>query len=173
MCGVGERIAIARLVAPFGIKGYLKVRLFSEDPKRLASLKRVYIGSSPETSTPGTIDDVLIQHNGIMLKLAEVPDRTAAERMAGNFLFVEETETIHLPKGSYFIHELIGCTVQSADGKELGILADVQQYPAQDIWSIAYEGKTVMIPAVKEFIKSVDIGQRVIVVQHVEGFFEE
>lgn len=171
--GPPSRIAIARLIAPFGINGYAKVRVYAPDPKRLKNITEVYVGPSPNNVRLSAIDDVLVQQNGVMVKLAAVPDRTAVERLIGQFLFVEETKAIRPKHGQYFVHDIIGCAVECDDGKRIGTVTDVGQFPAQDVWIIDHNARSVMIPAVKEFIKSVNIARRVIVVQNVEGFLEE
>ena len=168
----GDRIAIARVLAPFGIKGFNRVLLFGDDPERLSDGLPVLMGAAAATAKPDVIETVLLQGNGTMVKFASVPDRTAAERITGLLLFVEQADALKPKRGAWFIHDIIGCTVQTAEGTVIGPVTDVQQYPAQDMWFVRYHGRPVMIPAAKEFIKKVDLRQRVIVVQNVEGFLE-
>jgi 16S rRNA processing protein RimM len=76
-------------------------------------------------------------------------------------------------KSEYFVHDIIGCVVQTTDGKVIGVLEDVVQSRAQDLWAIRINQKIVYIPAVKEFIKSVNIADKTIVVSIIEGLIEE
>ena len=169
---MNDLIAIARLGAAFGIKGYVKVYPLSHDPNRFSRLKEMFIGRTPADVSPVTIEDVKVHQNAFIVKLNTVPDRTAAERMTGNICFVPVSEVVTPPRGTWFVDDVVGCMMQRQDGTPVGIVREVQKYPAQDLWIIDHHGKPVMIPAVKEFIKRVDISKRIIVVENVEGFLE-
>jgi 16S rRNA processing protein RimM len=170
---MNDLTAIAKLTAPFGIKGYLRAQLLTHTPERMADLSVAYLGLSPANAVEVVVEDVLFQHKGCIVKLASVPDRTAAERVAGKFLFVPDADRVKPPRGEYFVDDIIGCQVQTAEGVTIGKIRDVLKYPAQDVWLIASRGKTFMMPAVKEFIKRVDVKNHVVVVQGIEGFLEE
>jgi 16S rRNA processing protein RimM len=87
-------------------------------------------------------------------------------------MFVREDELAPPPKGSWFIHDIIGCSVVLEDGTPLGIVKDVWQMPGNDLWEIIYQGKPVMVPAAKEFIKNVDIAGKKIILAPPDGLFE-
>lgn len=167
-----ELVAIAKLIAPFGIKGYLKVQLHTHSPERLVDLQSAFIGRNAAEVQEVGIVDVQFHHKGCVLKLVTTPDRTAAERMVGNFLFVPAAARAKLPRGEFYVDDVIGCTVTTVEGLVIGKIQDVLKYPAQDVWSIDYRGKIVMIPVVKEFIKQVDVKKQIVVVQGIEGFLE-
>jgi len=103
------------------------------------------------------------------VKLESVDDRTGAEPLRGAMVFVRRSDAAPPPEGGYYIHDLIGCEVRTVAGEVVGTLSDVLETPAQHLW-VVKSGETVHdIPAVRKFIRSVDIEKKEIVVDLPEG----
>ena len=166
-------VAVGKIVGCFGVKGYLKIYPTADDPERLQKLSTVFLGATIEECRMYTTEDVIIRGKGAVVKFDAVNDRTAAERLVGMHLFVEEHDAHPPQQGSYFTHDVIGCEVWSVEGQHIGTVEDVYRMPAQDVWVIRNGVKEQMIPAVKEFIKSVDIAQRKIIVKLIDGLIEQ
>jgi 16S rRNA processing protein RimM len=160
---------LAQVTGSFGLKGFVKVRLSTDSPARLKSAGRVLLGKSASSCREYHVEAVQSGGRNILVKFREVGDRTAAGLLSGSYIFVEESRRATPPKGSYLVDEIIGCTVTTADGSVVGTVEDVYKMPAQDVWVVRSGTKVGMIPAVKEFIKSVDIARRRIVVELIEG----
>jgi 16S rRNA processing protein RimM len=164
--------ALARITGCFGLKGHLKLRLSTGSPGRLKGLKEVFLGESAADCEPLEIEEVTAGLRNTLVKFRGVNDRTSAEPLVGRYLFVEESRTVKLKKGSYFVHDIIGCSVVTADGTLIGEVENVYKFPGQDVWAIRRGAASDMIPAVKEFIKEVDLAHRRIVVQLIDGLLE-
>ena len=105
-----------------------------------------------------------------VLKLSCCPDRNAAEALRGKELFLDKDRLWDVPEDTYFVDELIGMQVFEEDGRHVGRISDVKYGSAQDIYIIENaEGKSFMLPAVKEFIKDVDVDGRRMTVRLIEG----
>ena len=165
--------AVAKIVGCFGIKGFVKVQLLTHSTPRLNKLRNIFIGISENTAVPAVVEEIVFNRNPALVKLQDVNDRTSAEKITGKFLFVDEQNVAVPPKGSYFIHEIIGYEVWSETDVYVGILADVYKLPAQDVWVVEKDGKQFMIPAVKDFIKVVDAEKHKIIITVIEGLIEE
>jgi 16S rRNA processing protein RimM len=170
---MADLFVIARLTGCFGIKGYFKTQVLTHSPKRLLKLKKVFLGVTTENLIELTIEDVLFQQRSTLVKFEGVDDRTAAERYIGRYVFIPESNVLRPPKGSFFIHDLVGCRVQTGEGKQIGIIEDVLKAPSQDIWTIRQGDQVKMLPAVKDFIIEVDILNRTVIVKTIEGLLEE
>jgi 16S rRNA processing protein RimM len=165
--------AVGKIVGCFGIKGYVKVRSSTHSAQRFKTLRQIYLGISPENTVPDIIDEVFTDRHPVVMKFRSIPDRSSAERVIGQYIFIEERD-LELPaSGSYFIHDIIGCEIWSKKNEYVGTLEDVYKLPAQDVWVIRNENKRFLIPAVKDFIKSVDAKGRKIVIDVIEGLIEE
>lgn len=143
------------------------------DTRRFKKLKRVFIGMDEETVCETRVTRVAVEHRGVRLGLDSIPDRSAAEKIVGSILFVDEKDAIPPPKGAFFIHDLIGLSVVEEDGTPVGVLKDVLKVSANDIYVVENEGKEILLPAVKEFIKKIDVKAGTMSVRLIEGMIDE
>jgi 16S rRNA processing protein RimM len=157
----------------FGLKGYVKLYPSSGEPERMASLSDVFIGASDDAALPYVVEDVIVRPNGVVAKFAGVDDRTAAEKFTNCLLYVEEAKAKKPPKGAFFAHDIVGCEIWDTDGRLVGAVEDILKFPAQDLWSVRTATGTFLLPAVKEFVRKVDLKNRKIVVQMIEGLAQE
>lgn len=88
-------------------------------------------------------------------------------------LFIEESNLLELPEDEYYIYKLIGVDVYDQDNKFIGKIKDVLTTLANDVYNIDYNGKNVYIPAVKEFIKDVDIEKSIMKVNIIDGMLND
>jgi 16S rRNA processing protein RimM len=161
-----QKILVAVIVKPQGIRGEVKVKTFTDAPEDLQTLAKVFIDDKPYkiVAVRGVVGDTAF------IALKGVADRNAAEALRGRELYALREDIPPLPDGRYFIADLIGCRVADEEGKEIGVLSDVT--PAKtDVYSVTIGGKEVMFAAVDGVILNVDVEQKVITVQRKR--FEE
>jgi len=168
-----ELYAVGKIVACFGIDGYLKIQPMTHTIDRLGLLKTALIGLSADSAVQYDIDEVLEKNRGTMLKVRGINSRTAAETLVGAFLFVSEKDLSAPPEGSYFVHDIIGATVRTQQGETIGTITDVYKAPGQDIWVIRRGEKEYLLPVVKEFIEAVDIAAKQVTIRPMKGLFDE
>jgi 16S rRNA processing protein RimM len=174
---VRDLVAVGSIVKAFGIKGELVVEPMTGVPDRFRSLQRVFLVSKEQAlgtaaGEPVTTDvtDVHVEPRGVRMRLACAPDRTAAEKLVGLLLMIPPEETVALPPGTFFIHEIIGFRAVDEQGGTLGTLNDVLQYPAHDVYVIGGPGKPdLLIPAVREFVRNIDRATRTVTIRVIEG----
>ncbi len=144
----------------------------TDDPERLRKLLDVFIGTEEDDAVPMKVEAVRLLHRSVVLKIAGVDDRTAAEALKGRFVFVAAKNLARPRKGRWFVHDIIGCAVATLDGRDVGKVADVMKSGAQDIWVVRNGPKEYLIPVVGEFIVSVDVAGRRIVIRPIEGLLD-
>jgi 16S rRNA processing protein RimM len=166
-------LAVGKIVKPFGIRGEVVLHPMTENLARFKKLKRVFIGKTDVAATETTVLDVVVEQRGVRIRLDGIADRTAAEQIVGSLLFVDERDAVRLPKGAYFIHDLLGMNVVDEQGTTVGVMKDVLKYPAHDVYVVGREGKEFLIPAVKEFIRKIDVETRTMRVRLIEGMLDE
>ena len=164
-----ELLAVGKVVKAFGIGGELVVEPLTDSPERFRTLRAVLLGLTPDTARHVRIEKAQIGNRGVRLRLAGVPDRATAEQLVGQFLFVDKRHRISLPRGRYFVHDIVGLTVLDEHGVPRGTVRDVLKMPAHDLYVIEYGGQQYMLPAVKEFILGVDLESRTLTVHLIEG----
>lgn len=159
---------VGQIVNAVGIKGELKIYPLTDYKERFDELEFVYI-----EGRRFDIERVRYNNELVILKLKSIDDRTTAEKYRTLYLKIDRENARKLPEGTYFIVDLIGCEVYSTEGSYIGTLTDVIQNTAQDLYEIkTKELKNILIPAVEEFVKEIDIEKKMIKIQLIEGLMD-
>ena len=154
------------------MNGEVKIHSYSRSIAEYERLTGVLRGINDRELVPCEIERVEGRGNEIFLKFKQIDDRTAAGKIVGEYLFVEETKRTQLPKGKYFDDDILDCTVIDEQGNTLGVVYDVVQYPASKVYEVKTDRGIVSMPAVEAFIRSVDIEKKKIIVRPPEGLFD-
>ena len=138
----------------------------------LAKFKRLFTSADGAGET--RVLGVRAQGNVILLRLDGVTDMDAARAQVGRTYYLAKADA-KLPRGRYFIDDLLGCDVVDADTDRVyGQLTNVDRPAAQDIYTVTDgAGEEHMLPAVPEFVKKIDIDARKIFVTPIEGMFTD
>jgi 16S rRNA processing protein RimM len=164
--------AVGRVVKAFGIKGEIIVRPLTSSPDRFRRLRSVLVGKNEATTVPAKIDLAYIGQRGVRLKLATTSTRTEAEKLVGAFLFVDRRDRLRPSRGTYYVDQVMGLTVIDESGGHVGTVTDVMKLPAQDVYVVRTGEREIMIPAVREFIRKIDIGSGTMKVRLIDGMME-
>ncbi|MDD6045495.1 MAG: ribosome maturation factor RimM [Clostridia bacterium] len=170
-----DYLRIALIARPHGVQGSVKLLPLSEDMNRYHGLKEAYLERNGQYQ-PITLSDVGVQPDAVYARLSCCPDRNTAETLRNLYICVDRVNAIKLPEGRYFISDIIGCAVTDTEGKQYGKLTDVLETGANDVYVIKGD-KTLMVPALKKLLSSVDIQAKAIVldaaVLEEVGLFED
>lgn len=167
---MGERLAppdfliVGRILAPWGIAGEIKTRVLTDFPDRFTPGEAVYVDGRPlviESSRPHK------QH--LVLKLATVDTREDAEKLRGLDLCIPDSELRELPEDEYYAFQLIGLDVVTTEGKHIGKVADIMPTAGNDVYIIKGETREILIPAIEDVVKSIDLENGRIVIEAIEG----
>ncbi|MEW6046974.1 MAG: ribosome maturation factor RimM [Bacillota bacterium] len=167
-----ERVAVAKILAPHGIRGEVRAEVLSDDPARLASVGACFLrlsgGGAIQVEVvrarPGPRGSVIVAFSGI-------EDRDAAEKLRGALVEIPRDAVRPLPEGHIYLFELLGMEVVTEGGERVGRVTGVLRSPAHDIWEISRPegGPPVLLPAVRVFVGAVDPAARRVVVRLPEG----
>ncbi len=106
---------------------------------------------------PFTVAAVRIQGDAALLRLQEITNRTAAEKLGGLDVEVPTSEALPLPKGQFYWHQVIGLTVIDATtGNELGTVKDILETGANDVYVVQGQTKEILVPAIKDVVVEID-----------------
>lgn len=149
----------------------MKIESFGRTKEEFEQTEHILLGLDELRVRPVEIESVKMRGDEIYLKLRGIDDKTAADVVRGQYLFVEETLRKDLPNEKFFIDELIGCAVVSEEGASFGKVISVDEYPAHIVYTVRTKRGDVLLPAVKEFIMLVDVDKKEIVAKPPEGLF--
>jgi len=157
-------VPIARVVAPWGIRGEVKVEPLTDFPDRFACGETIYL-----RGLPLNIESSRQHDNSIILKLAAIDSRDQAGEIRGSFLEIPFSELHSLDEGEYYQFQLLGLKVLSTDGKLLGQVSNVIQTGSNDVYEISSGTKVFLIPATDEIIKSIDLNKGCMTIEILKG----
>lgn len=165
-----EDVLIGTIGRAHGLRGEVSVRVRTDEPeRRFAAGAPVLIEGRPRT-----VDAVRWHSGTLLIRLAGVSDRTAAEALAGTELWARvRADAVPEEADAYYDRQLIGLTVLDASGTEVGTVADVLHLPAQDVIAVATPAGERLVPFVAELVPLVDLERRVIQVADVAGLLRE
>ncbi|HZK43807.1 MAG TPA: ribosome maturation factor RimM [Syntrophomonadaceae bacterium] len=168
-----ELIAIGKIVGTFGYKGMMKVQILTDFPERFNSLEKVHLAHGEK------IEEFLVQatkaHNQlILIKLDGIENKELAAKYKNAFLKITEDEVYPLPEGYYYHFQLEGMDVYDDKRGHLGKLTAVLETGANDVYIIKSEKYgEILIPAIKQVIKAVDVETNIMRVELLEGLIDE
>lgn len=166
-----EWATIGKVVALFGIRGELKVLLLTDIPNRFAGLGAVYAGPDHTRRLIQSIRPY--KGEMIVLKLEGIDDANTAESLRDQNLAIPVSELAQLPPDSYYQHDILGLMVITLDGQKLGSIVDIIVTGSNDVYVIkAPDGSQVLIPAIKDVIKQVDLIRRTMYIDPLPGLLD-
>lgn len=167
-----ELLKVGIITSTHGIRGEVKVFPTTDDPKRFLDLEEIILDTGKEKKTL-TIQQVKFFKNLVILKFKEYDNINDVEIYRKKELFVTRDQAVPLAENEYFIADLIGLQVISDEGENLGEIADVLQTAANDIYIIKKLGVAdLLVPAIKECVKKVDIKSGIIEIHLLPGLRE-
>ena len=155
---------IGQIVAPFGIRGEVKVRLETDFPNRFADLKEACVRGG-STACRKSIEGCRLHKGQALVKFAGVESIEHAERLRGSLVQIPRSAAVELPRDSYYRDDLVGLEVVTVAGACIGTVDEVLRYPAQDLLRVG----EALIPAVRPIVRSIDLKARRVVVDPPEG----
>lgn len=162
-------LEIGQIVNSYGIKGFLKVVPFTDNVKRFDDLKTIYIEKNKKLSEM-EIEEVKYHKNLVLLKLKGIDDINDTLEFKNCYIKIDRKDAVELPEDTYFIVDLIDMDVTTDEGENLGKIVDVFPTGSNDVYVVKDElGKQVLLPAIGDVIKSVDVKNKKMVVHLIEG----
>lgn len=165
-------LEIGQIVNTFGIKGQVKIVPFTDDITRYDELKEIYVEKKNELKL-FQIEQVNYKKNMVILKLKGIETVEEAEKLRNCYLKIDRKDAKELPKDTYFIVDLLGLDVYTDEGKLLGKVDDIYNTGSSDIYVVKDElGKQILLPAIKDVLKEVDLENQKIIVHLIKGLVD-
>ncbi len=168
-----DRLTCIGIVAQaHGVKGELKVIPQTDSPHFYKSAQTVILETSRGLRR-FSVSDLITRPGSWIMALQEVNDREAAQALRGASILLEDASLKPLEQDEFFRHDLIGCVVETLDGKTLGLVEDVMETGANEVLVVSGETNSVMVPMVADVIKDVNIAGKVIRIDPIPGLLND
>lgn len=167
-----DKFQVGIISSTHGIRGEVKVFPTTDDVTRFKKLKKVLLDTGKEF-LEWEVEGVKFFKQFAILKFKGIDNINDIEKYKGKSLYVTRENAVRLKKDEYFIADLIGIKVYDESGKEIGILKDVIETGANDVYCVEMTDKTeLLLPAIKECILSVDIEAGSMTVHVLDGLLD-
>ena len=160
-------VLVGVVVSAHGVRGEMRVSPETDFPERFATQESLSV--VPRGAAPRLLRvESARTHTGkglVLLRLEGIDDRDAADALRGSALYIRESDLTPLPEGRYYEFQILGLTVVTEDGRDLGKITEIIHTGANDV----YETPLALIPAIDQIVRQVDLEAGRIVVHWVEG----
>ncbi len=164
-------LLVGTIGLPFGIKGQVKLHTITSRPEHLLRLKTVFLGDARAATELRRVAEH--KHAVMILTLAGVEDRNAADELRGTEVFIRQQDAAPLDEDEYFLHDLPGLQVETTGGEVLGTVDQVLETGANDVLVVKREnGEEALIPMTHEVVKALDLTARRIVIEPIQGLLD-
>ncbi len=162
-----EYFEVGQIVNTSGLKGLVKVNLFTDN---IEKFDKVLIEKNKQL-IEYKIEEVRYNKNQAIIKFKGIDNIDTAETFRNCYIKVDRSWAAELPEDTYYIVDLIGLEVFSDEDKRLGTVKEVYPVPGgkNDIYVVETGEKDLLLPAIKEVIKKVDIPNKKIIVHLLDG----
>jgi 16S rRNA processing protein RimM len=160
---------IGKIVNTHGVKGEVRVLPTTDEPKRFSKLTQIEVfGRTQQTYE---VEGVRYHKNFVLLKLKGVDTCDQAETLKNTQIKINRSESLPLASDEYYISDLYDLNVETEEGRSLGVLQDIIYTGSNDVYVVYSEitQKEILIPAIKQCIKRVDLAERKMIVHLLEG----
>lgn len=167
-----QTLRVGVISSTHGVHGEVKVFPTTDDANRFKKLKTVILDTGREKMTLN-VENVKFFKNMVILKFKEFNNINEIEKYKGKDLLVTREQAVKLAPNENFIVDLIGLKVVTDQGEEFGILKDVLQTGANDVYIIdGKDGKEYLFPAIPQCILDVNLEESVITVHIMDGLLD-
>lgn len=160
---------IGIIVKPQGIRGEIRILPTTDDPSRFSLLinQEIFVNHKAYKLTAARL-----QKGIVIAKLEGVDSRNAAELLIKSVITIPPEKALPLQQDEYYIRDLIGLSVETEEGENIGTISKVLNTNANDVYIIKTQDDSFMIPAIKDVVLSVSTADKKIVVRLMEGLRE-
>ncbi|MGM0844575.1 MAG: ribosome maturation factor RimM [Bacillota bacterium] len=163
---------VGKIVNTHGVKGEVRVISRTDFPdERYKKGNMLYLfveqGRAPVELT---VESHRKHKNFDLLTFVGYTDISMVESFKDGIVKIDETQLGDLKEGEFYFYEIIGCTVKTADGVEIGSITEILTPGANDVWVVkGAKGKEILIPYIDDVVKEIDIDSKTIVIEPLEG----
>jgi len=166
---------VGKIVNTHGIRGELKIFPETDFPDERFAKGSALVFYDPRnhTALPVVVESAREQKKLMIIKFQGFSDINEVEKYKGWLLKVEQKYVSELPEDEFYHHEIIGCTVVTDEGEQLGTISEILSPGANDVWVVEREnGKPVLLPYIDEVVLEVNVVEKRVKVHIMEGLID-
>ncbi|MDE3074639.1 MAG: 16S rRNA processing protein RimM [Chloroflexota bacterium] len=162
-------LTVGRIVAAFGTRGEVRVLPETDFPQRFAPGSRLFVEGDDRGLQ---VQSSRRQRGQYVLKLEGIDDRSRADDVAGRWLRVPGNDLAPLAEGEYYLFQVLGLAVRTEQGQAIGSVTDILPTGANDVYVVKGDRGEVLLPAIPDVIRQVDLAAGTMTVHLLPGLLE-
>lgn len=165
-------MTVGRVLGAWGVSGWVRVEPQTDNPQRFRKLARVRL--APRRGTPRwlVVGGARVEGGQVRLRFEGIGSREEAQLLSNSLLQIPAEEAAPLPEGRYYRFQLLGLEVWTQEGRYLGRVAEVLETGANDVFVVRGEEQEILLPALREVVRRVDLAGRRMEVALLPGLEE-
>jgi 16S rRNA processing protein RimM len=167
-----ERITIGKILKPKGLRGEVKILPLSDIPERFQHLKAVCVRQPDGQEVTLSIVDVRPYKGFVYLRFSERSSRESVMDLIDGEILVDSATAPELPDGVYYHFEILDSEVYTDEGQRLGVVVDILETGAHDVYVVQEEQREYLIPVTDDIVRQIDRTQKRITIHPLEGLLD-
>lgn len=163
-----ENVVVGYVLRAHGVRGNVLVKPLTDNPNRFEEIDEIMIEKAGRIE-PYRVSDRTASPKGWILKFDGIDTRDEAEKLKGAYLLIRTEELPELEDGSYYDFDLVGIEVFTVSGEKLGRIIEINKYPANDVYIVEGDAGRLMLPATREIVRKVDLDNKRMEVELLDG----
>ncbi|MCG7382590.1 ribosome maturation factor RimM [Paenibacillus sp. ACRRY] len=168
---MAEFMNVGKIVNTHGIRGELKIMPLTDFPEvRFAKNAELYLFTSDNHPILVHVESARLHKNMYIVRLKEYGNINEVEKFKGGIAKVSKENLAELEENEYYFHQIVGCTVVTEEGENLGTISEILTPGANDVWVVkTAAGKEILLPVIDDVVLDVDVNEKLVKVHLMEG----
>lgn len=168
---MAEFMNVGKIVNTHGIRGELKIMPLTDFPEvRFAKNAELYLFTSDNHPILVHVESARLHKNMYIVRLKEYGNINEVEKFKGGIAKVSKENLAELEENEYYFHQIVGCTVVTEEGENLGTISEILTPGANDVWVVkTAAGKEILLPVIDDVVLHVDVNEKLVKVHLMEG----
>jgi 16S rRNA processing protein RimM len=147
------------VLRPQGVRGELRLEIYTGSPAHLKDVATVYVG---DEQSPHPLESSRLHQKILLIKLKGCDDRQQADQFRGQVVAIARADAAPLRAGQYYHHQIIGLTVISDEGEQLGSITEIIETGANDVYVVKNGDEELLLPAISSVILKIEPPQMIV-----------
>ncbi|MCM3205142.1 ribosome maturation factor RimM [Paenibacillus illinoisensis] len=168
---MAEFMNVGKIVNTHGIRGELKIMPLTDFPEvRFAKNAELYLFTPENHPVLVHVESARLHKNMYIVRLKEYGNINEVEKFKGGIAKVSKENLAELEENEYYFHQIVGCTVVTEEGENLGTISEILTPGANDVWVVkTTAGKEILLPVIDDVVLDVDVNEKLVKVHLMEG----
>ena len=171
--GEPEFLAVGKLLKPHGVRGEMRMEIWTDFPERLKAGVGIEVGETEDSRRAMEIHGVRYHRGRWLLDLVGIRSREDVEKLRGLYIFLPEQALDELPEGYYYEHHLVGLECRSPEGEALGRVKALETDGGQTRILVQRGSREFLVPWVPELVTEVDLEAAYLVIDALPGLLDD